>query len=134
MGYQRAHTISFHFADLVGNIALKSVKEVEDSCPGLAWVGGIWILPGKFSQGNSICGTASKASLSMSHYRSVSFHVLQLGPVMECPAWGAGGSQLGRRAQAWTGEAREARDNTGKSIFGVMLVHESLRTVEKIRK
>jgi len=41
MGCQRIHTASFHFADPVADIALESVKEVEEGCPRLAWVGGI---------------------------------------------------------------------------------------------
>ena len=56
MGCKCSHTTVFHLTNPVGNIALESVKEVKESCPGLACVGGIWILPWKFDLWNSLKG------------------------------------------------------------------------------
>ena len=56
MGCQRSHAAAFHLTNPVGGIALESVKEFKESCPGLAGVGGIWILPWKFDLWNSLKG------------------------------------------------------------------------------
>jgi len=40
----------------VTGIAQESVEEVKQSCPGLTWVGRIWILTGKFDPWNSLKG------------------------------------------------------------------------------
>jgi len=46
----------FHLANPIRDIALESAKEVKKSCPGFAWVGGIWFLPWKFDLWNRLKG------------------------------------------------------------------------------
>ena len=53
---KRSHAVAFHLTNPVGGIALEIVKEVKESCRGLAWVGRIWILPWKFDLWNSLKG------------------------------------------------------------------------------
>jgi len=90
---KRSHAVAFHLTNPVGGIALEIVKEVKESCRGLAWVGRIWILPWKFDLWNSLKGLTvyepSKASQSMS--RRCFLHGLQLGLVMEVSGWWCGG-------------------------------------------
>ena len=78
MSCKRIYAVAFHLANPIRDIALEGVKKVKKGCPGFAWVE-----ESESSQGTSICGTASKASQSMSHSRKVSLQGLQLGPGKE---------------------------------------------------
>ena len=79
MSCERIYAIAFHLANPIRDIALEGVEIVKK--------GAAQDLPGldesESSQGNSICGTASKASQSMSHSRKVSLQGLQVGPGKE---------------------------------------------------
>jgi len=39
MSSKRIHTVAFHLANPIRDIALESVEKVNKSCPGFAWVG-----------------------------------------------------------------------------------------------
>ena len=78
MSCKRIYAVAFHLANPIRDIALESVEKVNKICPDLPGLD-----ESESSQGNSICGTASKASQSMSHSRKVSLQGLQVGPGKE---------------------------------------------------
>ena len=56
MSCKHIHAVAFHLANPIRDIALESAEEVKKSCPGFAWVGGIWVLPWKFDLWNRLKG------------------------------------------------------------------------------
>ena len=99
--------------------ARKKSRRAAQDLPGLEESGS--------SHGNSICGTASKASQSMSHSRKVSLQGLQVGPGKEVSGWWRGGGSVGPGISGLDWEGRR-----WPAITLISLSSESCKYIEKL--
>ena len=103
--------------------AWKKSRRATQDLPGLE--------ESRFSRGNLICGTASKASQSMSHSRKVSLQRLQLGPCMQvsCCQWWYGGGSVGPGSSGLVSAGRR-----WPAIMLVSLSSESYPCMKRLKR